>query len=44
MKPIGRIKKFSEYSIEVDEAKIPLLKKKFYREEVTIEIPGWNVY
>jgi hypothetical protein len=44
MKPIGRIKKFSTYSKEIDEAKIPLTRKKFVREEVIIEIPGWNVY
>jgi hypothetical protein len=44
MKPIGRIKKFSTYSKEIDEAKIPRLKRKFHREEVIIEIPGWNTY
>lgn len=44
MKPIGRIKKFSTYSKEIDEAKITRMKRKFYREEAIIEIPGWNIY
>jgi hypothetical protein len=44
MKPIGRIKKFSTYSKEIDEDRIPGPKRKFHREEVTIEIPGWNTY
>ena len=44
MKPIGRIKKFRTYSKEMDEGKIPRLKRRFPREEVIIEIPGWNMY